>query len=104
MALSNDEKKHMRAIGHNLKPIVTIAGKGLHENVTAEIIRGLNDHELIKVSIKVGDRGVRKAISSDICAQAKAQLVQSIGHTILLYKAAKKPDPKLSNLLRVKAL
>jgi RNA-binding protein len=104
MALSNDEKKHMRTIGHDLKPIVTIAGKGLHENVTAELKRGLRDHELIKVSIKVGDRVARKAISNDICDQTKAQLVQSIGHTILLYKAAKKPDPKLSNLLRTKGL
>ncbi|MFQ3325132.1 MAG: RNA-binding protein [Pseudomonadales bacterium] len=103
MALTNDEKKHMRAIGHNLKPIVTIAGKGLHENVTTEITRGLKDHELIKVSIKVGDRDARMAISTEICAQNKAQLVQSIGHTVLLYKAAKKPDPKLSNLLREKA-
>jgi RNA-binding protein len=103
MALTNDEKKHMRAIGHNLKPIVTVAGKGLHENVTTEITRGLKDHELIKVSIKVGDRDARKAISTEICAQTKAQLVQSIGHTVLLYRAAKKPDPKLSNLLREKA-
>ncbi|MFT6757106.1 MAG: RNA-binding protein, partial [Chitinophagales bacterium] len=79
------------------------AGKGLHENVTTEITRGLKDHELIKVSIKVGDRDARKAISTEICAQTKAQLVQSIGHTVLLYKAAKKPDPKLSNLLREKA-
>jgi RNA-binding protein len=103
MALTNDEKKHMRAIGHNLKPIVTIAGKGLHENVTTEITRGLKDHELIKVSIKIGDREARKAISTEICELTKAQLVQSIGHTVLLYKKTKKPDPKLSNLLREKA-
>jgi RNA-binding protein YhbY len=27
-------------------------------------------------------------------------LVQSIGHIVLLYRNAKKPNPKLSNLLR----
>ncbi len=90
----------MRSIGHNLKPIVTIAGKGLHENINTEIIRALNDHELIKVSIKVGDRDAKQAITEEICEQAQAELVQAIGHTILLFKPAKQPDPKLSNLLR----
>ncbi len=100
MTLSNDQKKHYRSIGHNLKPIVTIAGKGLHENIIAEINRGLEDHELIKVSVKVGDRDVRKAVSAEICERTGAELVQSIGHAILLLRPAKKPDPKLSNLLR----
>jgi len=46
MALSNAVRKRFRAIGHNLKPVVTIAQKGITENVHDELERALKDHEL----------------------------------------------------------
>ena len=49
MAISAEQKKAMRSIGHNLNPVVTIAGNGLSENVLEELNRALDDHELIKV-------------------------------------------------------
>ena len=80
--------------------MVTIAGQGLSEYVAAEIERAIANHELIKVKLSVGDRDAKKAIIEQICQQFDALLVQSIGHIILLYRTAKKPNPKLSNLLR----
>ena len=100
MTSSNEDKKHLRRLGHNLKPVVTIAAKGLNENVGAELDRALSDHELIKVKLAVGDRNAKKAAIAEICLQSKAELIQSIGHMILLYRKADKPNPKLSNLLR----
>ena len=100
MTSSNEDKKHLRRLGHNLKPVVTIAAKGLSENVGAELDRALSDHELIKVKLAVGDRDAKKATIGEICLQSKAELIQSIGHMILLYRQADKPNPKLSNLLR----
>jgi len=100
MTSSAEDKKHLRRLGHNLKPIVTIASKGLTENVGAEINRALNDHELIKIKLSVGDRAAKKLLCDEICTFYSAQLVQSIGHILLIYKKAKKPNPKLSNLLR----
>ncbi len=98
--LSSSDKKHLRRLGHGLSPVVTVAGKGLSDNVLAEINRALNDHELIKVKLAVGDKQAKTTVSDDLCKQCQAQLVQSIGHIILLFKKADKPDPKLSNLLR----
>ena len=49
MTSSNADKKYLRQLGHNLKPVVTIASKGLTESVQLEIERALNDHELIKL-------------------------------------------------------
>jgi RNA-binding protein len=100
MTSSNEDKKHLRRLGHNLKPVVTIAAKGLSENVGAELDRALSDHELIKVKLAVGDRLAKKAISDELCNKYNAELVQSIGHILLLYRKAKSPNPKLSNLLR----
>lgn len=100
MTLCNDDKKHLRGIAHKLKPVVTIAEKGLTDNVIAELNRALNDHELIKVKISLSDREVKKATIEQACKKLKAELVQTIGHVIVLYRRADKPNPKLSNLLR----
>lgn len=92
--------KQLRAIGHKLKPIVTIAGNGLSENVLTELHRALKDHELIKIKLAVGSREVRAETIDQICEQTGATLVQGIGNTALLLLRSKKPDPKLSNLVK----
>ncbi|MDO8861523.1 ribosome assembly RNA-binding protein YhbY [Haliea sp. E1-2-M8] len=95
------DQKQLRAIGHKLKPVVTVAGNGLSDNVLQEVQRALDDHELIKVKIAVGDREARSAAAAALCAETGATLVQSVGNIVLLLKRAKKPDPRLSNLIRV---
>ncbi len=100
MTSSNEDKKHLRRLGHNLKPVVTVAGNGLSETVNAEIERALSDHELIKVKLVADDRDSKKALTEAICADHKAELVQSVGHVLLLFRKSKTPDPRLSNLLR----
>jgi len=98
--MSKRDNKQLRAIGHKLKPVVTVAGNGLTEPVLLELERALGDHELIKVKLVVGDREARQAIASEICSHCSAELVQSVGNMLLLLRRAKQPDPRLSNLLR----
>ncbi|MEH6559004.1 MAG: YhbY family RNA-binding protein [Oceanicoccus sp.] len=100
MELSNNRKKEMRTIGHNLKPIIMIAEKGVTDAIDMELERALNDHELIKLKININDPEYRKNLASDICIKHKAVLVQRIGKVALIYRKAKKPNAKLSNLLR----
>ncbi|MEQ9464936.1 MAG: ribosome assembly RNA-binding protein YhbY [Haliea sp.] len=94
------DHRQLRAIGHKLKPVVTVAGNGLSDNVLQEVRRALGDHELIKVKIAVGDRDTRASVTEALCAETGATLVQSIGNIVLLLKRAKQPDPRLSNLMR----
>lgn len=98
MPISKENKKHYRNIGHNLKPVVTVAGKGLTENVVAELNRALDDHELIKVKLDIADRAVRSELSGELCAQLKAELVQGIGKITLIFRASKTPKLKTSNI------
>ena len=104
MSLTIAEKKRFRRIGHALKPVVMLGGQGLSEAVLAEINRALDDHELIKVRVGGEDRDERLAVVSAITEACKAENVQTIGKIVLIYRRAKKPDPKLSNLLRFAAL
>lgn len=100
MTISSADKKYLRQLGHQLKPIVTVARKGLNDNVLLEIDRALCDHELIKIKVVVGDRDAKQALISDICKHCNAQLIQAIGHIALVHRKTDKPNPKLSNLLR----
>jgi len=97
---ANQDIKQLRAISHKLKPVVTIAGKGLTEGVINELDRALTDHELIKVKLAVGSREARAEIARQISAQSGAEIVQSIGNVIVLLRRSPTPDPRLSNLIK----
>ena len=79
---------------------MTIAGKGMTENIQLEVDRALEDHELIKVKFAVGDRDVKKQLIQELCTIVEATIVQEIGNIALIYRPALQPNPKLSNLLR----
>ena len=83
-----------------MHPIVTIAQKGLSENIRLELERALLDHELIKIKLAATDREAKKELVETICKEFHAECVQSIGHTALLYRKAKKHDGRLSNIKR----
>lgn len=94
MSLKASQKKNLRSQAHHLKPVVTVADKGLSENVVAEIERALNDHELIKVKLRT-DRETRKTLVLRIAEQCKAELVQSIGQVACFYR--KNPEKPVIN-------
>lgn len=100
MPLTANRKKALRALGHNLKPVVTVAGRGLSEGVMKELNRALEDHELIKVKLMVADRELRHQVIGELCEKSGAELVQEIGKIALIHRAAEQPDARLSNLLR----
>ena len=97
---TNQDIKQLRAIGHKLNPVVTVAGNGLTESVLAELERALGDHELIKVKLAVGSREARTAVARELCDRSGAELVQSIGNVVVILRRSANPDPRLSNLIR----
>lgn len=98
--MSRRDDRQYRAIGHKLRPVVTVAARGLTDTVVAEIDRALTDHELIKVKVAVGDKRHREAVADEICARTGAALLQATGSMLLLLRRSPEPDPRLSNLLR----
>lgn len=93
------QKKHYRAIGHLLSPIVTIAGNGLTEQVLTELERALDDHELIKVRI-TADREDRKQLLAMLLEKTEAEIIQAIGGIALILRKSQAQKPGLSNLVR----
>ncbi len=104
MALSQTQKKQFRKIAHHLKPVVLVAENGFSEGVQAEVERALEDHELIKIKVNVLDRDDKQAIIDAICKTTRAELAQIIGNMAVIYRPARKQNPKLSNLVRFQTL
>ena len=97
---SRKELRQLRAQAHSLKPVVTVAGKGLAPSVLEELDRALNDHELIKVKVAVGDREQRESVIEELCSQSEAYLVQRVGNIATLLRTNPQADPRKSNLHR----
>ena len=89
MPLTDAQRKHLRRLGHDRNPIVLVGQGGISANLVAELDRALNDHELVKVRARVGDREVRDEILGQLAARTGAELVQRIGHVALYYRASK---------------
>jgi RNA-binding protein len=87
MALLETQKKYLRGLGHHLKPTLMIAESGLTESVMQEFESTIAHHELIKVSVRVGDRELRAGIIESLCASGPTELVQRIGNIALLFRA-----------------
>jgi len=98
--VTSKQKKKFRAIGHSLKPIVTVANETISQSVNDEIDRALRDHELVKIKILLNPKSLKKDLLKEILKQQNANLIQLIGNVALLYRKGKEPKPELSNILR----
>ena len=86
MPLNNSQLRHLRGLGHGLKPVVAIAVKGLSDNVMSEVEMALGHHELIKVRVTAEDRDSRDVLIESILALTRAEKVQRVGHVLTLYR------------------
>jgi RNA-binding protein len=86
MDLSEKQKKHLRRLAHPLKPVVMLGNAGLTDGVVGELDRALTDHELVKVSVRVGDRDARNAALAGLAERTMARLVQRVGNIGVFYR------------------
>lgn len=93
MTLSNKQKQFLKGQAHSLKPVVLLGSNGLTEGVVVEIQSALEIHELIKVKVPTDDRETKKLTFDAIVRETGATKLQTIGHTIVLYRQS--PEKKI---------
>jgi RNA-binding protein len=86
MALSEKQKKHLRRLAHPMSPIVMLGNAGLTDGVVSELDRALADHELVKVSARIGERTLRDAALGEMATRTASELVQRVGLVGLFYR------------------
>jgi RNA-binding protein len=89
MSLSEKQKKHLRRLAHPLRPLVMLGNSGLTDAVVNELDRALTDHELVKVSARVGERAARDAALEQLARRTSALMVHRIGNVGVFYRRSK---------------
>ncbi len=96
--LTGKQKRHLRALGHKLKPLIQIGKKEIEESLINEANAALDHHELIKVKLLEScmlDKNESSAILAKAC---HAEVAQILCRTYLHYRQADWPIIVLSTL------
>lgn len=84
--LRGKQKRQLRALAHHLTPIFQIGKSG----ITPDMIKGISDalekRELLKVSILQNCEEDKDELAEILSNRTNSELVQLIGHTIVLYR------------------
>jgi RNA-binding protein len=87
--LTGKQKRFLRSQAHHLTPIFQVGKGGVNENMITQIKEALEARELIKVSILQNNMDDKHEVAEALAEGAEAELVQLIGHTVVLYKESR---------------
>jgi RNA-binding protein len=88
-SLSNPQKRYLRGLAHDLKPIIMVGAKGPTDTVIAELDAALERHELIKVKFAAEDRETRDAWIVQLIEKSGASLISRIGNVAIVFRRSK---------------
>ncbi len=91
-SLKGKAARHLRALGHDLTPVLYVGKEGITDGVVAATKTALLTHELIKVKVQSEAPLDRKEAAAQLAERTESALAQVLGRTFLLYKRhPKKP-------------
>jgi RNA-binding protein len=85
--LKGHQKAHLRGLGQRLDSSLSVGKSGATPAVLHELDRMLSLHELVKVRL-LAEREDRDALMEAIAAGSRAEIVGSVGKTVLLFRRA----------------
>lgn len=88
------QRRYLRALAHELKPVVQIGHAGVTPGVLREIDSALLTHELIKIRVGTEAPLEPEDAAEPVEAGTRSAVVQVIGRTLVVYRRRKK-DPKI---------
>ena len=88
--LTGKQKRYLRSEAHHLNAIFQVGKDGVGENQVVGIGEALETHELIKVKILESCMQSKNEIAIELSMRTKADVVQILGRTILLYRPSEK--------------
>lgn len=89
--LTGKQKRHLRALGHSLKPLILVGKKEVEEALIAETNAALDYHELVKVKLLESCMLDKHEASETLAQACNADVAQILGKTFLLYRPAATP-------------
>lgn len=87
--LTSAQTRFLRGMAHGLRAMLQVGGKGVTDNLVAELDLALEHHELVKVKVAGAEREERDAMIARLAEGTGAALVQRIGHTAVFYRPSR---------------
>lgn len=84
--LTGKQKRFLRSKAHHIQPIFQVGKGGVNSNLVKQVEDALEARELIKVSVLQNCEDDKDTVAEELSTGSKAELVQVIGSTIVLYK------------------
>lgn len=95
MELQGFQRKYLRGLAHDIKPVVFIGQKGVTDAVILSMDEALNDHELIKVKfLDFKEKSSKEAICEELQARTQSYLTGLVGHMAIFYRTHKNPKKR----------
>ena len=95
--LKGKQKRQLRALAHHLSPIFQVGKSGVNSDMIQGIRDALEKRELLKVSIL---QNCEEEVAQILSERTSSELVQVIGHTIVLYKQSSKEKYRKIELVK----
>jgi RNA-binding protein len=90
--LKGSEKKYLRGLAHDLKPVVLIGKEGITDGIVRAADEGLCQHELIKIKYnEYKEKEQKKPLTDELVGRTGSALIGTIGHTAILYRPQTDP-------------
>ncbi|MFQ5509793.1 MAG: ribosome assembly RNA-binding protein YhbY [Leptospirillia bacterium] len=90
--LTGKQRRHLRSLANTLKATVHVGKGGVSDEVRASLEDEFSHRELVKLAINQNCELPAKKVARDLADAANAHWVQTIGHTVVLYRAAEDPE------------
>ncbi|MBN8279676.1 MAG: YhbY family RNA-binding protein [Gammaproteobacteria bacterium] len=88
--LTERQRKHLRGLGHALKPVSRLGNAGVTAAFLAELEGALAHHELVKLKVSAASRADRNAAIEAAALRTGAAVITRVGNMALLYRP--RPD------------
>lgn len=94
--LTSKQRAKLRAMSHNLSPIIHVGKAGVTDNIIKQADDALTPHELIKGTVQQNAPVSAKEAMEEIAQRAGAVPVSSSGRKFVIYRA--NPDEPVIKL------
>lgn len=92
MKLRGKQKRYLRSQAHSMRPLFQIGKDGVSFEWLNQVNNALEKRELMKISILNNSLMEPDEVQMFIEKNSNIQIVQVIGHTLVLFKRAQKPQ------------
>ena len=88
--LTGKQKRYLRKEAHQMDPLFQIGKNGLSEQFIIQVDEALEKRELFKITLLQNTDEELVEVANTLSDLLKAEIVQTIGRIVVLYRASKK--------------